>query len=351
MTDMPVPDQESVERWLVGRHRDLCDHLSQFLDPDIGLHEATALHSGHTSMLSGLESHLDAEAGLAAILPPPTVVAPQAPPDAVAAIAAADPATRMALHRHPIILAVILSDLTIRALMIATGPSGIRDRAFVLAVAHDLNLVRDLNLAPNLADDLNLAHDRAHALDLNLALDLDRALDRARAYALARALALNLAHALARIRDLDRDLGLIRDRDLGRFCDRDLKRIRALALDLDRALDRDRAPHLALALDRALDVARLTALMVGRPLGIGPVEGLAAALLAGALDDFTRADLAHTDLSGLDLTGMRWSDWGTTWPPGTDLDTLRAQSREIGGGVYVITGSDGMDKARHLTPV
>jgi len=41
------------------------------------------------------------------------------------------------------------------------------------------------------------------------------------------------------------------------------------------------------------------------------MEGLAAALLGGALDDFTRADLTHIDLSERDLTGMRWSDWGT----------------------------------------
>ena len=32
------------------------------------------------------------------------------------------------------------------------------------------------------------------------------------------------------------------------------------------------------------------------------------------------ADLSHTDLTGLDLIGVRWSVSGTGWPPGTDVD-------------------------------
>ena len=77
--------------------------------------------------------------------------------------------------------------------------------------------------------------------------------------------------------------------------------------------------------------------------------GLAAALLEGVLDDFTRADLAHADLTGRNLTGIRWSDWGTTWPPGTDTGALRAQSQEVGdgNGIFVIIGPGHDDKARH----
>jgi hypothetical protein len=91
--------------------------------------------------------------------------------------------------------------------------------------------------------------------------------------------------------------------------------------------------------------------MVGDALGITQTEDLAAALLEGVLDDFTRADLAHAHLAGRDLTGIRWSDWGTTWPPGTDTDALRAQSREVadGSGIYVIADPGRDDKARHHT--
>lgn len=82
------------------------------------------------------------------------------------------------------------------------------------------------------------------------------------------------------------------------------------------------------------------------------MEGLAAALLDGALDDFTNADLAHADLSGRDLTGVLWSERGTTWPPGTDVDALRARSRKVahGTGVYVITSPGSIDETIRYAP-
>ena len=67
-------------------------------------------------------------------------------------------------------------------------------------------------------------------------------------------------------------------------------------------------------------------------------KGLAEALLDGALDDFTSADLTHTSLADADLTGVRWSLSGTIWPPGTDVKALLARSEEVEpGGVLVIT--------------
>jgi hypothetical protein len=89
--------------------------------------------------------------------------------------------------------------------------------------------------------------------------------------------------------------------------------------------------------------------MVGNALGISQTDELAAALLEGVLDDFTRADLAHADLTSRNLTGIRWSDWGTTWPPGTDTGAPRAQSQEVGdgNGIFVIIGPGHDDKARH----
>ena len=87
---------------------------------------------------------------------------------------------------------------------------------------------------------------------------------------------------------------------------------------------------------RAIEIA--AAINRGR-LGISPTDGLAVALLDGALDDFTSADLTHTNLADADLTCVRWSRSGTIWPPWTDVKALLARSEEVepGGGVLVVT--------------
>lgn len=111
-------------------------------------------------------------------------------------------------------------------------------------------------------------------------------------------LALFLSDLAVRTIVLARDLSRVDD--VSRAGDLPFKIARNIALDSDRdsALDLDRV----LALDRALNLAHHVALMVGRALGIKDVRGLAAALLDGVLDDFTRADLTYVDLRGLDLT-------------------------------------------------
>jgi hypothetical protein len=332
--------QQPTDRWLADRHHDLHDRLGRFLDPDVGLREAM-LHAEHANLLSALDSMMDTEAGLTAILPPPAAAAPQpAPgtqqresgePGMAAAIADADPAARMALRRNPLILAVILSDLLVRALVIARS--------------------RDLDLASDLASALASAHarasdrdfDRVSASDLNRALELASDLDRVGE--LARVLAHASAHAsvVASASDLDlaSDLGL--DRILGLDLGLDFFRASAFARDLAQGRDLD----LAGDLDRARDLARHMAFVLGRALGIQQVEGLAAALLEGALDDFTRADLSQADLTGLNLVGVRWSAAGTRWPPGTDVDALRARSRKVapGVGIYEIISPGGGRKA------
>ena len=109
------------------------------------------------------------------------------------------------------------------------------------------------------------------------------------------------------------------------------------------------ASYLAFTRDlgSARDLAYRTTLMVGNVLGLQQMEELPAALLEGALDDFTHADLSLIDLAGCHLTGIRWSEHGTTWPPGTDTDELRARSQEIAPGIYEITRPGHGDKTRH----
>jgi hypothetical protein len=339
----PEPDGD----WPAARHRDLLDGLSQHLDPDAGLRDIM-LHADHAAFTGALGRHLDTQAGLAAILPPPPAAASRitpGQPGTVAAIAAADPAARMALRRTRVTLAVILSDLTVRALTIANN-AGARDLAVDLDLARNLaftfdrDFARVLEHASTFVITLDLARDRDFAHLLDLARDLARYVDRL--------LVLPLGLARDRVLALERDL------------DKTRTNARALALALDLAIDdlndtRDRAlgdwnRPLGLARDLARDVAHRTARMVGDALGLRLVEGLAAALLDGALDDFTHADLAHTDLASSDLTGIRWSDRGTTWPPGTDTDELRTRSQEIAPGIYEITRPGHDDKARHHTP-
>ena len=292
-----------------------------------------------TPACSPLASSLDTEAGLADILPQQAAAQPAAPQPpgmtAAEAIAAADPAVRMALRRSPVTLAVILSDLTVRALLIANEALTARDSTVALGLARDV--ARDLPFARALARDVDLAHDVARDVDLV------RDLTPARALGLALDLARALGLALVLDADPARDVGLAR------------RRVRALVLDIDVALglahdvDLARDLTLARALTLALGVVHQTAMAVGRALGVQQVKGFAAALLEGALDDFTRADLAHADLTGRDLTGVRWADWSTRWPPETDVDELRARSREVAPdtGVYVIVSPGDSDKALH----
>lgn len=105
--------------------------------------------------------------------------------------------------------------------------------------------------------------------------------------------------------------------------------------DIDRSLSRT----LVQAFERSRALDRVCAQGVAGRLGISPTEGLADALLDGAMDDFTSADLTYASLADSDLTGVRWSLSGTIWPPETDVKALLAQSEqaEPGSGILVVT--------------
>jgi hypothetical protein len=290
---------------------------------------------------------------------------------AAGALRAADAATRMSLRRHPAVVAAILSDFVVRAMEIAAaidrGRRGNLDRAFIRTLAGDLGR------------DLGRVREYAQVRHLKLYVTVTRGdvialtLDRARISDLALILlhrfhwALHLAGEFGQAvdetlaRPLDLRLGLSRDEDLEIACqlaaglESDLNRVIVLIDSLCQTRERilngrrplEQVPNVDRSIGRALDRAfercraldRVCAQGVAGRLGISPAGGLAEALLDGAMDDFTSADLTHASLADPDLTGVRWSLSGTIWPPETDVKALLARSEQTGtsGGVLVVT--------------
>jgi hypothetical protein len=291
------------------------------------------------------------------------------------AVGAADAATRMGVRRHPVVPAAILSDFVARAIQIAAainrGRHGNLDRPLIRTLARDLG--RDLDRAREYAQARHLKLGVTVTRDSGLVLTLDLARERYLDLALVRYfnaavhLARELGHAIdgTLARHLDLRLSFAGDHDLDLACeladglDSDLDRAHSLADGLVRELGktrgwilninqaRERILNIDRSISRTLDLAfersraldRVCAQGVAGRLGISPTEGLAEALLDGALDDFTSADLTHTSLADADLTGVRWSLSGTIWPPGTDVKALLVRSEEVepGGGILVVT--------------
>ena len=281
----------------------------------------------------------------------------------------------MGIRRHPVVPAAILSDFVVRAIEIAVainrGRHGNLDRPLIRTLARDLGCDLDrareyalarhfrlgvtvtrgsvLALTPDLARErypdlapirsfiaaVHLAHKLGHAIDGTLArhLDLHLSFSRDHDLELARELADGLDSGLYRVHSLAdalvHALGRTRKQILN------INQAREQAFNIDRSLSRT----LDAVLERSRALDRVCAQGVAGRLGISPTEGLAEALLDGALDDFTSADLTRTSLADADLTGVRWSLPGTSWPPGTDVKALLARSEEAesGGGVLVVT--------------
>lgn len=265
----------------------------------------------------------------------------------------------MGVRRHPVVRAAIVSGFVVRAIDIAAalnrGFRGNLDRPLIRALARDLG--QDLYRAR--------AYARVRHLKLGVTVSRDAALVFAPAQFLARApvqvpgqsprryppagyldagpLAAYFDAALDLTRELAESvggiLGLGLGLRLGSSRDEDLQMASELAEALVSGLVRvhplnaydNRARDLALdlALKRARSLERVCALNLAGRLCISSAEGLAEAVLEGALDDFTDADLAHASLAGADLTGVRWSLSGTVWPPGTDVKALLARSDQV----------------------
>jgi hypothetical protein len=284
---------------------------------------------------------------------PPSASAGPGPTVAAGALRRVDAATRMGIRRQPVVRAAIVSGFVVRAMDTAAavnrGRQGNVDLALIQTLARDLG--RDLDRAREYARVCHLKPDLTISPGAALVLAPDQALGRApgryaliryfdAAVDLARELGeavysvlgspLNLRFAFYRGDDLEmaRELAEVLGSDLGRVVD-------PLPFNADHA--REQALDLALNRSRALD--RVCVQNLAGRLDIAQAEGLADAVLEGAMDDFTNSDLAHASLADADLTGVRWSLSGTIWPPGTDVKALLARSEAVqpGSGVLVFT--------------
>ncbi|WP_019064563.1 hypothetical protein [Streptomyces prunicolor] len=104
---------------------------------------------------------------------------------------------------------------------------------------------------------------------------------------------------------------------------RDIARVLALALALDTADARDLIVEI-----RTAEVGRAIGLALRRePLVLDKNS------LHTLLDDFT-----STDLTGIDLSGVRWSEHTTQWPSAIDIEDLKARSDETppGTGTWIV---------------
>lgn len=306
---------------------------------------------------------------------PPSSPAGSGPVAAAVTLGAADAATRMGVRRHPVVWAAILSDFVVRTIEIAAainrGRRGNLDRPLIRTLARDLDRdldrAREYALARHLKLGVTVTRDFVLVLTFDLARERDLDLALIRYFNAAVHLAGELGHVIdgTLARYLDLRLSFSRDHDLELACeladslDSDLERAHSLAhalihelgktrgwiVNINQAredilsIDRSISRTLDLAFERSRALDRVCAQGVAGRLGIARTEGLAEALLDGALDDFTSADLTHAGLADADMTGVRWSLSGTVWPPGTEVKVLLTRSEEVepGGGVFVVT--------------
>ncbi|WP_327718587.1 hypothetical protein OG381_26605 [Streptomyces sp. NBC_00490] len=306
-----------ADEWLSREHEEFALGLSRFLDLDAGLHEVREQAGRHEDVVRGLGLVVDAEGGLASILhaedatdPATTDPANRAwmsEADVAEALRALPAEQRLAARKDPAIAACVSGELLVRALELLD------------------DLVQEKK-RPGTAEDYPAPYAERFA---DLALDYARA----RRFTLAEPPALTLPAAL--------NLAAV----FARTFEHDLRAARhpgdsahALTDTLDsaaRARDPDRVRGIDLV---ARPLARSLALEAGHRLRLPTADGLVAALLDGTLDDFTDADLTGVNPNDPGLNGIQWSDPGTRWPPGTDIEALRNRSEETSpySRVYVL---------------
>lgn len=306
-----------ADEWLSREHGEFHLGLARFLDPDAGLSEVREQAGGHEDVVRGLGLVLDVEGGLASIIHAEDAVdsgttdpgdrewMPDA--DVAEALRALPAEQRLAARRDPVIAACLSGELLVRALELLDD-----------LVREEKRLGTGESFpGPYVQRFADLARDYARARRFALA----------EPPALTLAAALNLAAVFART--FEHDLGAAR---------RPRDDAHALTDTLDaaaRARDAERVRAHDLVARPLAD--RLT-LEASRRLYLPTTDGLVAALLDGTLDDFTDADLTGVNPNDPGLNGIQWSETGTRWPPGTDIEALRNRSEETSpySRVYVL---------------
>ncbi|MFE2693744.1 hypothetical protein [Streptomyces mirabilis] len=343
------PHTQAVNHWLDQNQRTLDGVLDASLDIEAGLREIL-LHSRHNTAVDGLNTILDTEAGLAAILPTAPQRRPDTPSDSHDAVdghldteeflRSMSPAGRIALRNHIIVKAAsrpLAGDIDLarkltRAPARGGSSSGPASQARIRALAHADVLACDLartlhrTLTPSKRYlSRRLAHTLALNLDPRLTRNLDRVPDRQLAHELASDIADTLAAAPDRQPSPELELAL------------DIAHTLKLAHSLDRSPSPDRrdARHLAdvVVAARTKEVCRA----IGRALQRKPPT-LGRDSARAFLDDFTTADLSSADLTSIDLRGVRWSQNTTRWPATVDVEALKARSKEApsGSGIWIV---------------
>ncbi|MFE1444589.1 hypothetical protein [Streptomyces sp. NPDC058739] len=359
MSDEPHGDAAAAVSRRLDRHqRHLAAALADILDPEAGLREIL-LQSRHDAATEALDTVLDTEAGLAAILPVTDQPASSgqtetgSEPDHMTGepLVSVNASTRLALRKDRSVA--------------AANRSLSRDRRYVRelnpdrAAAHDrhLSLVLALGLARDVSRDLVRLLDRLTKVtdsrdDVARAHHQQLVLSRRLARAVVEARDLELPDLVAQVRSITRTP--LHDRVLSTaeaaptVHPHDLVLMLAHAQELDHELDaalsfahlQERADDntftCALIEIRTNRVRRALEEAIGREL---PRAGAEA--VHEFLNDFTRADLRQVNLTDTDLQGISWSEYGTQWPPGLDVEGLKRQSEETPPGSNVWTVRSG----------
>lgn len=304
-----------ADEWLSREHGEFRLGLARFLDPDAGLGEVREQAGGHEDVVRGLGLVLDVEGGLASILHAgdaedaenPVCAEDAGCADVAAALRALPAQQRLAARKDPAIAACVSGELLVRALELLDD-----------LVREERRLGTGESFpAPYAQRFADLARDYARARRFALA----------EPPALTLPAALNLAAVFART--FEHDLGEAR---------RPRDDAHALTDTLDAAA-RARDPERVRAHDLvARPLADSLVREAGRRLHLPATDGLVAALLDGTLDDFTDADLTGVNPNDPALNGIQWSETGTRWAPGTDVEALRNRSEETSpySRVYVL---------------
>ncbi|MFG2918918.1 hypothetical protein ACGF0D_39300 [Kitasatospora sp. NPDC048298] len=272
MTDasMPHPDDDAVDRWLTAQQSRHVNGLTGFLDVEAGLREAL-VYARHDAMVQDLAQTLDIEGGLAAILPGATPAPANTEPapansgsaideDLHSGLVALTPRKRLWLRPQPAISASVKVGPLVRVLDLAFELNQALARGLDLARSLDFDRDRVVDLAHNLAllralgRDLDYVCGPGGVFNLSLNQDvIDPALNRANALnrALGRAsnyvsqMVRDLAHDLESSHRLARNLSVAPNLNLGRTVERNLVDLLARGLGLARELARSLVLYIA----------------------------------------------------------------------------------------------------------